>query len=56
MISVPAGLYCSGKFKFNITFPMHFPIQKPKIKFIQPMYHPMVNALGEVDVDVISFL
>ena len=43
MIFIRAGLYKDAKFKFTMEFLKDFPKSRPVVRFLQPIYHPLIN-------------
>lgn len=57
VIFVRAGLYKDGKFKFTMEFLKDFPKSRPIVKFLQPIYHPLINPEKNIlDMNVNFFL
>ncbi|CAD8110331.1 unnamed protein product [Paramecium sonneborni] len=53
LISISYGLYAKGKFKFLLNFPKTFPESIPKIRFLYPLFHPLIDEYNNVDVDTL---
>ncbi|ELR14320.1 Ubiquitinconjugating enzyme subfamily protein [Acanthamoeba castellanii str. Neff] len=44
------GLYKKGVFKFVLSIPEAYPDAAPTLRFVTPVFHPLVSAQGEVDL------
>jgi ubiquitin-protein ligase len=54
---VKQGIFAGGIFKFIVEFPPLYPSQRPSVRFLQPVFHPLVNPnTHEVNLDVITDL
>jgi ubiquitin-protein ligase len=40
---VKQGIFAGGIFKFIIEFPLLYPNQKPAVRFLSPVLHPLVD-------------
>eukprot|EP00732_Lithocolla_globosa_P007564 Lithocolla_globosa_v1_NODE_9815_length_665_cov_8.501639.p1 type:complete len:153 gc:universal NODE_9815_length_665_cov_8.501639:611-153(-) len=45
--------YKSGTFKVDMVFPTEYPFKPPKVKFVTKIYHPNVDADGNVCVELL---
>jgi len=51
---VKQGLFAGGIFKFVVEFPILYPNARPSVKFLTPVFHPLVNpTTHELNLDVI---
>lgn len=51
---IPAeGHYSSGKFLFRVEIGQNFPIDPPKIKCVQKIYHPNIDLQGNVCLNIL---
>jgi ubiquitin-conjugating enzyme E2 C len=50
-----AGTVYDGlKFKLSISFPADYPYAPPAIKFATPCFHPNVDAMGNICLDILK--
>eukprot|EP00039_Didymoeca_costata_P018552 m.333958 g.333958 ORF g.333958 m.333958 type:complete len:244 (-) comp17255_c0_seq1:2482-3213(-) len=49
----PDTLYEGGYFKAKLEFPVAYPMEPPKMKFVTEMYHPNVYANGEICISIL---
>jgi ubiquitin-protein ligase len=53
---VKQGLFAGGVFKFIIEFPALYPNQKPQVRFLSPLLHPLVDPnTHAINLDVIYY-
>ncbi|KAL0076941.1 ubiquitin-conjugating enzyme/RWD-like protein [Phycomyces blakesleeanus] len=50
VIFVHKGFYRSGVFKFRMTIPESYPNLPPSVTFLTEMFHPLVDAHGNVSM------
>eukprot|EP00042_Codosiga_hollandica_P000287 m.923298 g.923298 ORF g.923298 m.923298 type:complete len:149 (+) comp108384_c0_seq1:134-580(+) len=46
--------YQGGVFFLNVTFPTDYPFKPPTIKFLTKIYHPNINASGNICLDILK--
>ncbi len=49
---IKEGFYENAIFRFIIDFSENFPKEMPRITFQNPVYHPLVDANGHLDLAV----
>jgi len=49
----PETYYEGGVFKAALTFPKEYPIRPPKMKFISEIWHPNIEANGQVCISIL---
>lgn len=47
------GYYKNGKFEFKIEINSNFPIDPPKIKCLQKIYHPNIDLQGNICLNIL---
>ena len=44
----------SGVFNLRLSFPITYPDQPPKVRFISPIFHPNVYKDGQICIDILQ--
>ena len=53
-ITPDEGLYKGGQFNFSFAISQNFPHEPPKVKCKEKIYHPNIDRLGRICLDVLK--
>ena len=54
LVGPPSTPYADGLFKLSIDIPKNYPFDPPAVTFTTPVYHPNVDAAGNICLDVLK--
>mmetsp|Transcript_19556 Transcript_19556/g.45721 ORF Transcript_19556/g.45721 Transcript_19556/m.45721 type:complete len:211 (+) Transcript_19556:17-649(+) len=52
VIFIRMNQYAPGTFKFVLAIPDNYPADRPTVRFVSRVKHPLVNSSGEVDLSI----
>lgn len=54
LVGPVSTVYASQSYKLSITFPSDYPYSSPVIKFTTPIFHPNIDAHGNICLDILK--
>ena len=49
-----AILYVGGLFRLELFLPGEYPMGPPKVRFLTKIYHPNIDRLGRICLDILK--
>ncbi|KAL0266039.1 UNVERIFIED_CONTAM: hypothetical protein PYX00_011756 [Menopon gallinae] len=51
-VSINEGIYAGHTYSFRVLVPEAYPFRSPAIRCMEPIFHPNIDASGNVDMDI----